>query len=166
MRYLIIFQEYFVSVEEVSTGEVSTMDVGQALLEMHHQLHRIVDQRMSASGLSLARAKVLMRLTLGGPMNQATLAAQLGFAPRSVTETVDALEREGLVMRTEDESDRRARIVTITAAGQQACDTAQAVRVQAMDDIFGGLTPAERATLVGLLNDIRTNLPSGVCNVR
>jgi DNA-binding MarR family transcriptional regulator len=39
-------------------------------------------------------------------MNQATLAGVLGFAPGSVTDTVDALERDGLVRRTEDPHDR------------------------------------------------------------
>ncbi len=50
-----------------------------------------------------------MKLDQRGPMNQSTLAGLLGFAPRSVTDTVDALERDGLVTRTEDEHDRRQR---------------------------------------------------------
>jgi DNA-binding MarR family transcriptional regulator len=147
-------------------GDVSAMDVGQAYLELHQQLHRIVDQRMCMTGLSMARAKVLMRLSEGGPMNQATLAAHLGFAPRSVTETVDALEREGLVSRSEDETDRRVRIVTLTDLGREAFDTAQVVRTKVMDEIFGVLAPDERAQLVSLLTDIRANLPQGAGNVR
>jgi DNA-binding MarR family transcriptional regulator len=145
----------------VLTHDVSTLEVGQAYFELHHQLHRLVDQKMSAAGLSLARAKVLMRLTERGPMNQATLAGLLGFAPRSVTETVDALERDGLVSRTEDEHDRRARIVAVTPAGQDAHAAAQVTRRAVMDEIFGRLTAPERATLVALLSTIRTNLPSG-----
>ena len=78
---------------------VSSVDAGQIYMELYHQLHRIVDQAMCSAGLSLARAKVLMRLDAHGAMNQATLAGLLGFAPRSVTETVDGLERDGLVQR-------------------------------------------------------------------
>jgi DNA-binding MarR family transcriptional regulator len=161
MRYLITFPECFMPVEDVSA-----MDVGQAYLELHHQLHRIVDQRMCTSGLSLARAKVLMQLSECGPMNQATLAAQLGFAPRSITDTVDSLEREGLVCRSEDQTDRRVRIVTLSPLGREAFNTAQIVRTKVMDEIFGVLDPRERATLVTLLTNIRTNLPSGAGNVR
>jgi DNA-binding MarR family transcriptional regulator len=145
----------------VVAEDVSALEVGQAYLELHHQLHRLVDQRMSSAGLSLARAKVLMRLSEGGPMNQATLAGLLGFAPRSVTETVDALERDGLVVRTEDERDRRARIVALTATGRDAFAAAQVVRHKAMDEIFGSLSDGERATLAALLTAIRSNLPSG-----
>jgi DNA-binding MarR family transcriptional regulator len=145
----------------MASPDMSPVEVGQAYLELHHQVHRIVDQAMCAAGLSLARAKVLMRLSDRGPMNQATLAGLLGYAPRSVTETVDVLERDGLVTRREDEHDRRARIVELTAAGRAAHETAQVVRLKAMDEIFGGLSAGERATLGALLTTIRTNLRSG-----
>jgi DNA-binding MarR family transcriptional regulator len=140
---------------------VSSVDAGQTFLDLHHQLRRIVDRAMSSVGLSLGRAKVLIRLDSHGPMNQATLAGLLGFAPRSVTETVDGLERDGLVTRTEDPHDRRARIVALTDSGRDALEAAMTVRNKTMDDIFGVLSPAERAQLVSLLNTVRTNLAQG-----
>ena len=143
---------------------VSSVDAGQTFLELHHQLHRIVGRAMTSAGLSLGRAKVLMRLDSHGPMNQATLAGLLGFAPRSVTETVDGLERDGLVTRTEDPHDRRARIVALTASGRDALQAAVTVRNKTMDDIFGVLSSAERAQLVSLLNTVRTNLAQGDSN--
>lgn len=140
---------------------VSPVDTGQAYMELYHKLHRIVDQAMSSAGVSLARAKVLMRLDAHGPMKQATLAGLLGFAPRTVTETVDGLERDGLVTRSDDPNDRRARIVSLTPAGQEALATAIKVRAKAMDEIFGVLSPVERAQFVSLLTTIRTNLAQG-----
>lgn len=140
---------------------VSPVDVGQTYMELHHQLHRIVDRALSSVGLSLGRAKVLMRLAAHGPMNQATLAGLLGFAPRSVTETIDGLERDGLVTRTEDPHDRRARIVSLTAAGHEAYEVSSAVRSKVMDEVFGAISPAERAQLLSLLTTIRTNLAQG-----
>jgi DNA-binding MarR family transcriptional regulator len=124
-------------------------------------VHRIVDQAMSAAGLSLARCKVLMKLREGGSMNQARLAGLLNFAPRSVTDIVDALERDGLVSRAEDEHDRRARVVSLTPAGSEAYEAAQVVRLKAMEEIFGSLTAAQRSALVALLTTIRTNLKAG-----
>ena len=156
MRNLCLFREGFVAAQDVST-----LEVGQAYFELHHQLHRLVDQTMSSAGLSLARAKVLMRLSERGPMNQASLAGLLGFAPRSVTDIVDALERDGLVARTEDKRDRRARIVALTPAGHDAFATAQLTRRKVMDEIFGSLSARERASLAALLTTIRRNLPSG-----
>lgn len=141
--------------------DVSAAEVGQTYLELHHRVHRIVDQAMTATGLSLARAKVLMRLRDCGPMNQATLAGLLSFAPRSVTDIVDALERDGLVSRAEDQHDRRARVVSLTQAGSEAYEAAQIVRLKVMEEIFGSLTAPERATLTALLTTIATKLQSG-----
>jgi len=143
------------------TKDASPLAVGQAYMELHHQAHRIVERAMTAAGISLGRAKVLIRLSLHGAMNQATLASHLGFAPRSVTETVDALEREGLVTRSDDPHDRRARIVELTDSGREAAEVASAVRKKAMDEIYGVLSPAERAQLVSLLDTVRTNLTQG-----
>ena len=143
------------------SNDVSPLEAGQAYGELHQQTHRIMDRRMAAAGLSLGRAKVLMRLAVHGPMNQATLAGLLGFAPRSVTETIDGLERDGLVTRTEDPRDRRARIVELTDAGRDAAEVATAVRSKIMDEVFGVLSPKERSQLVALLGTVRTNLAQG-----
>ena len=156
MRSLGLLRECF-----MTSTDVSAVEVGQAYLELHHQLHRSVDQAMTTAGLSLARAKVLMQLSDRGPMNQAALAGLLGFAPRSVTDTVDGLERDGLVVRTEDERDRRVRIVALTPAGRDALAAAQIVRLKMMDEIFGSLSAPERDTFAALLNKIRMNLASG-----
>lgn len=145
----------------MASKDVSPSEVGRAYFELHHALRRTVDQTMAAAGLTLAKAKVLMHLSETGPMNHATLAGLLGFAPRSVTDTVDALERDGLVTRTESPDDRRARIVALTASGKQASELAKVVRLKAMTEIFGSITVAERATLLDLLTKVRTNLPTG-----
>jgi len=143
------------------TRDVSPVEIGQAYFELHHLMHRIVDKKMSCAGLSFARTKVLVRVANEGPMNQATLAGLLGFAPRSVTETVDALEREGFVTRTEDPADRRARIVAITLAGRDAHEAAMAVKATAMTEIFGSLTTPQRSNLLALFDSIRTHLVPG-----
>jgi len=140
---------------------VSPVEAGQAYMELHHQAHKIMERAMSAEGLSVGRAKVLMRLAAHGPMNQATLAGLLGFAPRSVTETVDGLERDGLVTRADDPHDRRARIVQLTPAGQESAELAATVRTKVMGEIFGVLPPAQRVQLVSLLGTVRTNLAQG-----
>lgn len=139
----------------------TAVEVGQKYFELHHQAHRMVDQAMIAHGTSFARMKVLLRLHQHGDMNQSTLAGLLGFAPRSVTETVDALEREGLVTRTPDPRDRRVRIVGLTAAGHEAYAEARIAKEKVMTAIFGGLDASERASLVALFDKIKTNLPAG-----
>ena len=135
--------------------DVSPFELGQLYLELHHRFHRVVDEAMTGAGLSMSRAKVLNQLAEHGPMNQAALATRLGFAARSVTDTVDALEREGLAARSLDPHDRRARVVEMTPAGSTALADAMAVKRKTMDEIFGALDAPARAEFAALLTALR-----------
>jgi DNA-binding MarR family transcriptional regulator len=118
----------------------------------HHQLKRVVDEAMQAAGLSLARTKVLNQLRVEGPMRQQALATCFGYAPRSITDMVDGLERDGLAERLDDPEDRRAKLVRLTPAGEFALDAALEVRGELVEHVFGVLTPADRAELVRLVD--------------
>jgi DNA-binding MarR family transcriptional regulator len=117
----------------------------------HFRLKRVVDEAMQGAGLSMARAKLLDRLATQGPMRQQALADCFGFAPRSITDMVDGLERDGLAERLDDPGDRRAKLVRITPAGKVAVDAALRVRDDLIQHIFGVLSPAERSKLARLL---------------
>jgi DNA-binding MarR family transcriptional regulator len=145
----------------MASRDVSAVEVGQGYRELEQRVHRIGDQAMTEAGFGVGRCKVLMRLSDRGPMNQATLAGLLNFAPRSVTDIVDVLERDGLASRAEDQHDRRARVVSLTPAGSDALEMAQIVRRKAMEEVFGSLTATERARLAALLSTIRANLLDG-----
>jgi len=73
------------------TSRPTPTDVGLRYLSVAHHLRAIVDAHMTASGLSLARSKVLQVLAQRGPLQQSAIAEQLGHAPRSVTQSVEAL---------------------------------------------------------------------------
>ncbi len=110
------------------------------------------------AGLSISRAKVLNQLHEYGPMKQVTLAASLGLAARSVTEAVDALERQSLAVRTVDPNDRRVWLVEMTPAGAAALTTAMAAKRQAMHQIFEALDAPARAQFAQLLLSLRDGL--------
>jgi len=124
----------------------------------HHRLKRVVDEAMQGAGLSMARAKLLDRLMTQGPMRQQALADCFGFAPRSITDMVDGLERDGLAERLDDPLDRRAKLVRITAAGEVAVNAAGRVRVELIQHIFGVLSPRDRVELARLLTALDDSL--------
>jgi DNA-binding MarR family transcriptional regulator len=119
-----------------------------------HRMRRLLDDAMCATGLSMARAKVLGLLAQEGPTRQSGLASRLGFAPRSITDAVDALERSGFAERRDDPTDRRARLVAITPTGQAALTAAMETKLQLLHEIFGGLDDESRETFMALLNRI------------
>jgi DNA-binding MarR family transcriptional regulator len=128
--------------------------VGERYLAVHHRMFRAVNDEMNGCGLSMARTKVLRRLHEQGPTRQNVLAADLGLAPHTITDIVDGLERVGMAERRPDPTDRRAKLVAITDAGQAGLDVATATRERLLKQIFGALSEADRATFLRLLDSL------------
>ena len=79
------------------------------------------ESTLKTFGLSFSRFEMLTLLsfTKGGQLPMASAGARLQVHPTSVTNTVDRLERDGLVTRSAHPTDGRATIVTITPAGRE-----------------------------------------------
>jgi DNA-binding MarR family transcriptional regulator len=133
---------------------ITADQVGDRYHEVHHRLFRAVNDEMSGCGLSMARTKVLLALRERGPVRQSVLAADFGLSPHSITDIVDGLERLGMAERRPDPTDRRAKLVAITEAGQDGLDVANATRQRLLTHIFGALSEADRATLLRLLDSL------------
>ncbi|MBC7725233.1 MAG: MarR family transcriptional regulator [Burkholderiaceae bacterium] len=78
--------------------------------------------------LSFARYELLTLLsfTREGSLPMASASARLQVHPTSVTNTVDRLERDGLVRREPHPTDGRATLVVITGAGRSLAGDATA----------------------------------------
>jgi DNA-binding MarR family transcriptional regulator len=77
--------------------------------------------RIAATGLAPAQAYVLRELSLAAPLSQQDLARRLDIGKASTGETLDRLERAGLIVRGRDAADRRLVMVSLTEAGQALC---------------------------------------------
>lgn len=132
--------------------------VGLRYLSLAHRVRRLVDDKMVAGGLSLARVKILRILDETGPQRQVSLAETLGQAPRSVTQAVEALERDGLVVRTADPEDQRAKLVALTPAGADSLAAGVTAGDQALVEIFGALGPTRLARLGKLVDALEEEL--------
>ena len=53
----------------------------------------------------------------------------------------------------------------VSASTNSGSEQASVMRVKAMEEIFGSLSAADRASLLNLLTKIRNNLPTGENNV-
>jgi DNA-binding MarR family transcriptional regulator len=133
---------------------ITPEQVGERYLEVHHRMFRAVSDEMNGCGLSLARTKVLRRLHDQGPTRQNVLATDLGLSPHTITDIVDGLERAGMAERRPDPTDRRAKLVAITGAGEAGLDVANATRERLLTQVFGALGEADRATFLRLLDEL------------
>jgi len=140
------------------SGQAIPVEVGLRYLSVGYRLRKVVDDRMTTAGLSLARTKILQVLDRRGAMRQSSLAEELGHAPRSVTQSVEALEREGLLERTAAPDDRRSKFVTLTREGANALAVGTAAGDNVLSQIFGVLGPEQLTSLDKLLDSIEATL--------
>jgi DNA-binding MarR family transcriptional regulator len=126
--------------------------VGLRYLAVGYWVEKMLDDQMTASGLSLARWKVLAVLEGSGSIRQKSLADGLGYAERTVTQAVESLARDGLIARTADPVDRRAKLVTLTDEGAAALTAGTKAGERVLRRIFGALDDRQRTTLGELLD--------------
>jgi DNA-binding MarR family transcriptional regulator len=103
---------------------------------------------------------LLMRLSLAPnqELRGVDLCRQLLKSPSHVSRIIDRAERDGLVLRRPDPSDRRAQQITLTDSGAAAVDAFLPHLVEVLDQtLYKALTDDEIDTLVGLLARIVTS---------
>ncbi|MFI1731915.1 MarR family winged helix-turn-helix transcriptional regulator [Streptomyces acidicola] len=138
--------------------EVTPVEIGLRYLSLGHHLRKVVDDGMTAGGLSLARTKVLQVLERRGAVQQSTLAQELGQAPRSVTQSVEALERDGLVERTADPADGRSKLVRLTPEGGKALAAGTTAGERVLREAFGAMGREQLVELDRLLDALQSGL--------
>lgn len=86
-----------------------------------------------------------------GEHTQTDLARIVGLDKTTLMVTLDHLEREGMAERRPLPSDRRARIVAVTPAGEQLLERADAALTQSRAGVLSLLPPGERVAFVQAL---------------
>jgi DNA-binding MarR family transcriptional regulator len=97
--------------------------------------------------LSLTTAATLATLDRDGPQRLSDLAAREGVTQPSMTALVTRLERDGLAVRGDDPTDRRAVVVTLTDAGREVLISRRTRRASRLADLLDGLDPEDRAAV-------------------
>ncbi len=103
--------------ETASTDRVDALAV--QLLVHGSRFARSLSRR-TGEVRSLVAMRVLSNLHQAGPLRIGDLADRELITQPAMTTTVNRLEAEGLVVREEDETDRRASVVRITGDGEAA----------------------------------------------
>jgi DNA-binding MarR family transcriptional regulator len=100
-----------------------------------------------ALGISAPRLSALSVLVFAGPKRIGELARLEQVEPPTMTKLVDALVRDGLVVREPDPDDARAVQVRATPTGARTLRRGRAKRVETLRARLATLSPAELATL-------------------
>ena len=103
------------------TAPPATSELAARLRIVVMRLHRRL-RAEAGDELSPTLVAALVSIERQGPLTLGRLAELERVTPPSITRVVTALERDGLVTRTVDESDRRVSRVGITPKGSRLLD--------------------------------------------
>jgi DNA-binding MarR family transcriptional regulator len=134
------------------------VEILDALLRLHGGIRRRLPHHLGVP-LTVGQARLLWALGEGGaPTRMSDLARRLDLNNRTITPMVDALERERLVVRHPDPSDRRAILVKLTPPGRTRRDAICVAQESLSTELVATLTAAEQTQLSRLLNRLADNL--------
>lgn len=109
------------------------------------KLHITFERWAEKFGLSEGRFQILIRLKHqpNGRFAMGELAEMLDVSPRTVTGLVDNLERDGLVKRVDDPTDRRSVYAELTDQGRERVESLWRETAGAQVALTRGLTQSE-----------------------
>ena len=125
---------------------------------------RLVDAErplLAAHELSMWGYVVLSHLARSPTGTQLELARAIGHDKTRLVTLLDHLQAAGLITRTPDPTDRRARTVTLTTTGRERHAAARS-DIRAMEDhLLADLDPDERENLLAVLPRLASGLRDG-----
>ncbi len=124
------------------------------MMKAYRALERLAVESIESEGVGLSDFGVLEMLLHKGPCPVNEIGRRIGLTSGAISTAVDRLEACEMVVRQNDPGDRRARIVRLTERGAAQAARLFAAHKKAMDSAGGGLSKAERATLIALLKKL------------
>jgi DNA-binding MarR family transcriptional regulator len=111
-----------------------------------------LDEAAKAHGLSGARDWIVLSALAAGPrLTQLALGHSLGVDKTTMTSLLDRMAAGGLITRSTDRHDRRARIPELTDEGRRVQREVARARDRVEADLLGGFTADEQTQLRDLL---------------
>jgi DNA-binding MarR family transcriptional regulator len=150
-------------VQTSSTGRISEIagldglarDLGLIMRHLLWSTNREFFGSLQDAGISFSQLKCLGLLSdADDPLSLGGLADETGLSLPAISRAVDGLVQRGEVKRTEDPSDRRAKLLTATARGRKTYERLASVRAAGVQRFVESLEPDEREALGAALHPI------------
>ena len=106
---------------------------------------------MDETGLSFSQLNVLMRLYHGGNSGVSEIGEQMGVTSAAASQAIDRLVLQGLIERSEDPRDRRAKRLVLTPKGRRLIEKGFEVRSQWIENLMNALTPEQQSLTISAL---------------
>lgn len=141
-----------------SSSETETF--GFLVTDVARLMRQAFDRRIGEAGLGLTpgEARTLSHAARAGTVRQSVLAERMGVEAMTLSGYLDRLEGRGLVRRTVDPADRRAKLVHLTDAARDVLARIREIGPRARTRVEATMTAAEWEAFQTLLKRARTAL--------
>lgn len=129
--------------------------VMEKLFTTTHRLHLQFESHLAEYGLpeyiTGPRLRFLVTVASAGSIRMGDMAVKCGITPRTVTQFVDALEQEKLLVRLPDPDDRRATKLQLTEKAAPLIAQAGTAMQQSAEKVLSPLSADTRSRLLEIL---------------
>jgi DNA-binding MarR family transcriptional regulator len=150
--------------QEAEPGPTASKVV-MTLIATSHRLQRVFNTRLSsqarAVNLSGPRLRLLLAVEEEGRLRMGDLADDLGVTARTITSLVDALQREGLLSRLPDPTDRRATLLELTEKARTQFEQVRSLQMELGEELVAPLDTQQRRQLLDLLGRLNKEVLRG-----
>ncbi|BAZ22677.1 transcriptional regulatory protein MarR family [Kalymmatonema gypsitolerans NIES-4073] len=138
--------------------DVASIETCLAFLHTTADVYQALDVHFARYGLSRGKFTLLMQLYLTDEkgLTPSECAQRADVTKATITGLLDGLERDGLVRRLPDVTDRRMLRLQLTDKGRDLLSQMLPDHFCRTTDLMGNLTDSEKKTLIKLLNKVRT----------
>ncbi len=129
------------------------------LLLSGRRWRRLANEATEAHGLSEAKALPMVLIArMGGAPRQTTLADAMGIEGPSLVRLLDQLEKADLVVRREDPTDRRAKVLALTPSGRAIVAAIEADLERLRDAALAKVSTADLEAGLRVFDALRDHL--------
>jgi DNA-binding MarR family transcriptional regulator len=146
-----VYQELLTNYPQISPEAVET-------ILQFNKVSSIINMRKEAvlneHGLTHGRFHLLMLLKRQEPvhcLSPSELAKRTGVTRGTMTQFIDAIEKDGFVKRVEDPKDRRGMLVELTAKGEEKLRVLLPIHIQNLSNYTKVLNSEERAMMIHIM---------------
>jgi len=100
-----------------------------------------------STGLSMPQFSILMQLHYKGACGMSAISERFDVSAAAASQLVDKLVQAGYIERTEDPSDRRAKLLKLSTNGAKLVDNGIQERYRWMDELTSRLSAAEQTKI-------------------
>lgn len=131
--------------------------VSMAIVDLNRSHRPLAAQLLREIGLFTGQEVLLMSLRHDGALTQASILRKSNIDASTLTKSLQRLEQAGLVSRLPASNDRRAMLVQLTTAGQEACTAIAGIWARLEALATSSLSDEERGTFLSLANRVAHN---------